>query len=168
MTKKINEVIANLKEAAKKHPLYEILKKRNGQIVIGKGDENPDYLFIGEAPAFLEVECGIPFIGKSGQLLDKWIEKFNIKKYAVVNILPLIPLDDNGKIRKPTFEEIKYFRPFLLDFIECLNPKHIICLGKSAASGMEEEFKLSAWNKKVGFLYHPAYYLRNGRTGEDD
>lgn len=155
-------------EASKKHPLYNNIIKTNGNIVIGRGSKNPEYLFIGEAPGGNENIQGQPFIGKSGKLLDKWMLENDIKSFSIINSIPIIPLDENNKIRQPTDSEISYFRPFIKELIEFLKPKYIICIGKSAAKCLEKDFKLSEWTENIGFIYHPSYYLRNNIDGSDD
>ena len=68
-----NEIIS----AAKSHELYKNIIKTNGKIVINRGSETPEFLFIGEAPGFTENKIGFPFVGRSGKLLDKWMEKIS-------------------------------------------------------------------------------------------
>jgi DNA polymerase len=162
--KEIKEEIINL---AKNHELYKTVLKTNGNIVINKGSEKPDFLFIGEAPGFTENKQGLPFVGRSGKILDKWIES-RIENYGVINTIPIIPLDKNGRIRPPTKEEIDYFRPLIKKLIKIMNPKYIICVGKSASNFLEENFRLCEWKGNIGFIYHPSYYLRNGKDGVND
>lgn len=154
-----------LRKLAKKHPLYKKLIEKKGNIVSFTGSYNPDYVFIGEAPGFTEIKTGIPFSGKSGVLLKKWVKRMKIKSYAIINAIPLIPLNEKGKIRPPTDDEIDFFRPNTWSFLQSLNPTYIICVGKTAAKFLKKEFKLREWDKNVGFIYHPSYYLRKGRTG---
>jgi len=153
--------------AAKNHELYKNILKTNGNIVINRGSEHPEFLFIGEAPGFTENKQGIPFIGRSGKILDMWIE-ITKKSYGVINTVPIIPLNEEGKIRPPTKEEISYFRPLINKLIKKMNPKYIIGVGKSASNFLNETFKLCEWKGNIGFIYHPAYYLRNGRKGIND
>ena len=162
----INEIKKEIIEAAEHHELYKNIIKTNGKIVINRGSESPEYMFIGEAPGFTENKLGLPFVGRSGKLLDKWVE--NLKNYGVTNTIPIIPLTEDGKIRPPTKEEIDYFRPLISKLIRKMNPKHIICLGKSASNFFNKEFKLCKWEENIGFIYHPSYYLRNGKDGLDD
>ena len=75
----INEIKKEIIEAAEHHELYKNIIKTNGKIVINRGSESPEYLFIGEAPGFTENKLGLPFVGRSGKLLDKWVE--NLKNY---------------------------------------------------------------------------------------
>lgn len=163
----MKEIKDEIIKAAKNHELYKNILKTNGNIVINRGSENPEFLFIGEAPGFTENKQGIPFIGRSGKILDMWIE-ITKKSYGVINTVPIIPLSEEGRIRPPTKEEIDYFRPLINKLIKKMNPKYIICVGKSASNFLKENFKLCEWKGNIGFIYHPAYYLRNGKNGIDD
>lgn len=165
----LKKAINDLKEAAKKHELYNNILKTSGNIVIFRGNlENPDYLFIGEAPGNNENKEGIPFIGRSGKLLDEWLRSKEIESFAIVNTVPIIPLNPEGGIRKPTKDEINYFRPYVDSFIKAINPKRIICLGKSALEYMNLDLSNLSWKENIGFIYHPAFYLRRGQNGQDD
>lgn len=163
--------VEKLIEAARAHPLYANIKKTNGKIVIGRGEKiNPEYLFIGEAPGQDENKVGKPFVGKSGKILDRWIKEAGIVSFTIINAVPIIPLDEAGQIRTPTHDEIEYFRPYTRDLIRHIKPKRIVCLGKSAAKFLQEDanFKNTGWNGRIGFIYHPSYFLRNGKNGVSD
>jgi uracil-DNA glycosylase family 4 len=155
---------------AKKHPLFENIKKTNGHIVFGKGSDNPRVVFVGEAPGQLENKVGKPFVGRSGKLLDEWIStlKLSEKDYSVINVVPIIPLNKEG-IRKPTDKEIEYFLPLTKKYLEILNPELIVLLGRSSASIFSKNLKLGevrTWeNSKLFFIYHPSYYIRRGKRG---
>lgn len=165
----LKDAIIELKEVAKKHELYENVLKTNGNIVIFRGNlDNPDYLFIGEAPGNDENKQGIPFIGRSGKLLDNWVIISGIDSFAIINTVPIIPLTPEGKIRKPTKEEIGHFKPYVDSFIKSINPKNIICLGKSALEYMDIKLENTFWKGNIGFIYHPAFFLRRGQKGTED
>ncbi len=165
----LKKAIQNLKEAAKSHSLYENVVKTNGNIVIFRGNlSNPDYLFIGEAPGQQENIQGLPFVGRSGKVLNNWLESSEIDNFVIVNTLPIIPLDPEGKIRKPTKEEISFFRPYVDALIKEAKPENIVCLGKSALEYLNISLKNTEWKDNIGFIYHPSYFLRNGRNGLDD
>lgn len=164
-----NEAKNKLLEAAQKHALFNNLALTNGKIVIGRGQkENPEFLFLGEAPGQEENQQGKPFVGRSGKILDGWIEAEQIKSYCIINTLPIIPLDAEQKIRTPTDEEIAYFRPYVKDLIKAINPKYIICVGKSATRSLQIDFQMGVWRDNIGFIYHPSWYMRNGKNGNDD
>ncbi len=157
-------------EHAKKSSLYKNVLNTNGNIVFGRGSDNPRVVFIGEAPGQEENKQGRPFVGRSGKLLDKWIEEIGLEKkdFTVINVVPIIPLDNNS-IRKPTDEEIKYFLPFTEKYLELLAPEVIVLMGRSAASIFDNSISLGEikhWKTtKLFFIYHPSYYLRNGGRG---
>ncbi|MBS3150688.1 hypothetical protein J4425_02705 [Candidatus Woesearchaeota archaeon] len=163
----IRQIKEEIIDLAKRHSLYGNILKTNGKIVINRGSESPEFLFIGEAPGFTENKMGLPFVGRSGKIIDKWVE-IGIKSYGIINTVPIIPLGEDGRIRPPTRDEIDYFRPIISKLIQSMNPKYIICVGKSASSFLEENFKLCEWKGNIGFIYHPSYYLRNGKDGLDD
>lgn len=164
-----DEVKREIMDVATKHPLYQNIVKTGGKIVISRGEtESPEFLFIGEAPGFSENKEGRPFVGRSGKVLDAWMARHKIGKFAVINAVPMIPLDENGKIRKPTNDEIEYFRPYTKKLMEAIRPRFIVCLGKSATQCINAEFKLCGWTGNIGFIYHPSYYLRNGSDGMHD
>lgn len=169
------KALIKIHEAAKLHPLY-VQPKCDSVVLIRyskNGNLNPKYMFIGEAPGFKENEEGLPFVGKSGELLQNWIEQNKIASYVVINAVPMIPLDINNKIRKPTQDEIDYFRPYTEDLIKALNPEYIIGLGRSALNFLDVNLYPKTWTRKriagkfhkIGFQYHPSYYLRNGNKG---
>jgi uracil-DNA glycosylase len=161
----VNELIG----VAKGHELYQNILKTDGKLVISRGNlDAPEFLFIGEAPGQQENKQGIPFIGRSGKVLDNWMSSSGITNFAIVNTLPIIPLNSEGGIRKPTREEIDFFRPYVDNLIKVANPKCIVCLGKSALEYLRKSIKNTEWEGKIGFIYHPAYFLRNGRNGLDD
>ena len=120
----------------------------------------------------------MPFIGRSGSILKGWITLNKISSYAVINTVPIMPINEVGQIRKPNDEEIGYFNSAFMNLVFALNPKYIILLGRSAEKAYygNNIMKLKQVNFEkrlgfkfiVGFIYHPSYYLRNGRNGYDD
>jgi len=159
----------SLENASRKHELYKNVISTNGNIVFYRGNlKNPEYLFIGEAPGQTENKFGKPFIGRSGKLLDGWMANNGINNFIVINTVPIIPLNSEGKIRKPTRAEIEYFRPYVDDLIKIINPSKIICLGRSALAYKGLKLENLECDGNIGFIYHPAYYLRRGRKGIGD
>lgn len=171
-SEKLKKVREELITHAKKHALYKNVLDTKGNIVFGRGSENAKILFIGEAPGFTENEEGKPFVGRSGKLLEEWVREIGLDKnnYAIINVVPIIPLNEEKKIRPPTPEEINYFLPLTMKMIKEINPEVIILLGKSAAKAFGKENMQVGENTvfegiKMYFIYHPAYYLRNGAKG---
>ncbi|HPM85841.1 MAG TPA: uracil-DNA glycosylase [archaeon] len=172
---KLRVVREDLINHAKKHPLFLNVKKTNGHIVFGRGSDEAKVLFIGEAPGFTENETGKPFVGRSGKLLEEWVRELNLTQddYAIMNVVPIIPLSQENKIRPPTPEEINYFLPQTMKMVNIINPQVIVLLGKSAARAFGKESmrvgeRVNYEEKEMFFIYHPAYYLRNGRKGLED
>lgn len=173
-SKKLFEFRKKFFEVSKKHPLYENVKSTSGKIVFGRGSDEPKIVFIGEAPGQNENKIGKPFVGRSGKMLDNWIKYLNLSEndFCVINVVPIIPLNKENGIRPPTENEINYFLPLTKKYLELLNPKLIVFLGRSAASIFDKTLKpgqTKEWeNKKIFFIYHPSYYLRNGGKGFED
>jgi len=163
------DAVNNLRDAAHKHPLYKNVVFSEGNIVISRGNlSHPLFLFIGEAPGNTENKVGKPFVGRSGKLLDSWMDQMGIKDYAIINTVPIIPLNEVGGIRKPTKAEIEFFKPYVDDLIKAISPKYIICLGKSALEYLGISLDNCHWQTNIGFIYHPSYYLRRGQDGLSD
>ena len=137
---------------------------------------HPQILFIGEAPGKEENLQGFPFVGRSGKMLNLWINEFGMKNiFGITNSVPLIPLLPNGSIRKPTDKEIEYFKPFVKHRIEKYKPKLIILLGDSACRSVLKKYISEVRNNvfylietPVTAVYHPSYYLRRGSNGLED
>ena len=97
-------------------------------VVFGRGNEKPDIVFVGEAPGADEDKQGLPFVGRGGKLLDKWINQLNIDKepYYIMNALKCRPPEN----RDPLPEEKKNCRDFFVNQLKILNPKIICALGR--------------------------------------
>ncbi|MGI6589045.1 MAG: uracil-DNA glycosylase [Candidatus Iainarchaeum sp.] len=174
-SKKLLVVRNELINCATKHPLFLNVKKTNGHIVFGRGSDEAKVLFIGEAPGFTENTIGKPFVGRSGKLLEEWVKEVGLTQsdYAIMNVVPIIPLSEENKIRPPTPQEINYFLPQTMKMVNTINPSVIVLLGKSAARAFGKENmrvgeSVLHEGKKMFFIYHPAYYLRNGKKGFED
>lgn len=164
------EIPAEVVQKIKKHPLYTADKK----IVVGRGNSNnPDFLIFGEAPGKNENLVGKPFIGRAGKSLDSWLESSTVNSFYISNAVPLIPLDKNDKIRKPTKGELNDFKFFVEWVIDKVNPKYIITLGDSATESLTGK-KIKDIFGKVDLLdgkipltgtYHPIRYIyvKNGK-----
>lgn len=142
--------------------------------VFGVGNENADLMFIGEAPGEQEDLSGTPFVGRAGQLLDKFLYAVDIDREDVyiANILKCRP----PKNRDPLPEEEDACIGYLREQVAHINPKIIVCLGRiSAMRLIKPDFKITkehgTWFKKGNYLmtavYHPAALLRDPRKKED-
>lgn len=142
--------------------------------VFGTGNPNADLLFVGEAPGEQEDLSGTPFVGRAGQLLDKYLYAIDIKREDVyiANILKCRP----PKNRDPLPEEEDACIGYLREQVRIIRPKVIVCLGRiSAMRLIKPDFKITQehgkWFEKGGYLmtavYHPAALLRDPRKKED-
>jgi DNA polymerase len=108
------------------------------KIVFGVGNPNSDVLFIGEGPGYEEDRRGEPFVGKSGQLLDKMLAAIGLSRQTnayIANIVKCHPMtnpqtpDARGNDRPPTPEEVATCSPILLQQIAIMKPRAIMTLG---------------------------------------
>jgi DNA polymerase len=140
------------------------------QVVFGTGDPEADLLFIGEGPGAEEDRQGLPFVGRSGQLLDRLIvEELGRTRDQVyiANVVKCRPPDN----RDPLPPEIEACRPYLEQQIQMIEPKVIVTLGKFAGQLLLESTvgitKLRGREYPYGDAVliptlHPAYALRGG------
>ncbi|PIU84131.1 MAG: uracil-DNA glycosylase [Elusimicrobia bacterium CG06_land_8_20_14_3_00_38_11] len=132
--KKLAEEIKN----CKKCPLHKSRKNA----VPGEGNPEAKLMFIGEGPGFDEDRLGRPFVGRSGQLLDKIILAMGMKREDVfiANIVKCHPMvdpshpDERGNDRKPSSDEINGCISYLEKQIEIIKPKIICSLGSVSAT----------------------------------
>lgn len=139
------------------------------QAVLGVGDRQPDWLFIGEGPGAEEDERGEPFVGQAGRLLDAMLASIGLQrgnKVYIANAVKCRPPNN----RTPEPEELAACRPYLARQIELLRPKRIVLLGRTAVhSVLQNDQALASLRGKrfayrdipVVVTYHPAYLLRN-------
>ncbi|MBJ3784925.1 uracil-DNA glycosylase [Devosia sediminis] len=148
------------------------LKFRATQLVFADGNPDAKVMLIGEAPGAEEDRQGKPFVGRSGQLLDRMLGAIGLDRTSVyiVNTVPWRPPGN----RTPTPEEMELCLPFLLRQVELVAPRLVLTLGGPA---MQTVFKTTAgiikmrgqWQDiaigahQVAALptLHPAYLLRN-------
>ncbi len=99
-------------------------------IVVGRGNESADILFVGEAPGRNEDEQGLPFVGRAGKNLDGFLNKvgLGIDEIYIANILKCRPPEN----RDPLPDEIRAHTPWLLEQIKQIKPKVICSLGNYA------------------------------------
>jgi DNA polymerase len=108
------------------------------KIVFGVGNPDSEVLFIGEGPGYEEDRRGEPFVGKSGQLLDKMLAAIGLSRQTnayIANIVKCHPMtnpqtpDARGNDRPPTPEEVATCSPILLQQIAIMKPRAIMTLG---------------------------------------
>jgi len=145
-------------------PLHQTRKKT----VFGIGDEQANWLFIGEGPGAREDEQGEPFVGQAGKLLDSMLQAINLARGRDVYIANIVKCRPPNN-RNPLDTESQQCRPYLLRQITLIQPRLIVALGKVAAQnllatddsiaslrGRLHEFA----NIPLIVTYHPAYLLR--------
>ncbi len=110
------------------------LKLTANKTVFGYGSGTARLLLIGEAPGADEDRSGIPFVGRSGQLLEKMLKAigFDRNECFITNVLPWRPPGN----RTPTEGEIAVCLPFLKRQIDLVSPEAIMILGGSAANAL--------------------------------
>ena len=165
---KMPNELKELEEICKKCTLCDLSKTRTN-VVFGEGNPNASLMFIGEGPGEMEDKTGRPFVGRAGQLLTKIINnvlKLDRKDVYIANIVKCRPPNN----RVPTIEEALTCKPYLLKQIDIINPKILVCLGKTAFMYlMDSDLPISKVRgqifeykgKKVIPTFHPSYLLRN-------
>ena len=140
-------------------------------VVFGQGSEHAEVLFVGEGPGQSEDEQGLPFVGRSGQLLDKYLFAIDLDRSQncyIANIVKCRPPHN----RDPLGTEQDACIGYLRRQVALLRPKIIVCLGRIAAMRIiKPDFKITRehgqWFEKNGFqmmaVYHPAALLRDPR-----
>lgn len=160
--------LTELKEAMAKVDIS--IKHCATNMVFGMGNTKADVLLLGEAPGAEEDKQGLPFVGQSGQLLDKVLAAVGLDrtKVYITNILPWRPPGN----RTPNTQEVALFRPYVLKHISLINPKVVVCLGGTSTKALlqttEGIMKLHGrWTTTEGIsakimpTFHPAYLLRS-------
>lgn len=162
------ELLSELKNECLKCEKCELCKTRTN-VVFGVGNPEAEILFVGEGPGENEDLQGEPFVGKAGQLLDKYLNVIGLdrkKNIYIANIVKCRPPQN----RDPASEEQMLCIEWLRAQTRILKPKIIVCLGRiSAQKLISEDFKVTKQHgefiKKGNMLfmatYHPAALLRN-------
>lgn len=142
--------------------------KRN-KTVFGVGDEDADWLFVGEGPGADEDAQGEPFVGQAGKLLDNMLAAISLKRGGNVYIANIVKCRPPGN-RNPEPQEALQCEPYLHRQIELIRPKLIVALGKVAAANLlASDASVASMRGKVHqyrgipliVTYHPAYLLRS-------
>ena len=142
-------------------------------MVIYRGNPKARLMIIGEAPGTEEDRQGKPFVGRSGQLLDQILQSASFdpeQDVFITNAVFRLPPGDDGKpLRKPTSDEIVYYKPYLMEIIRLVNPLIMLLTGNVATEsllGQTGITKLRGQWFQLGErwampIFHPAYLLRN-------
>jgi len=160
---KLKQNIVNIKNCE--------LKKNSKNIVFSDGNPNSKIMIVGEGPGANEDLEGVPFIGKTGELLDKMLQSISLNRdnVYITNVVNYRPPEN----RNPTENEIARYLPYLTKHIEIIDPKILILLGSAALGAViGGEQKISEirgkWiNRKIGkcspsviVSFHPAFLMR--------
>lgn len=160
--------------------LRTILEKFNGcalkstatQLVFADGNPNARLMFVGEAPGRDEDIEGLPFVGRSGKLLDRMLGAIGMDRSSVyiANIVPWRPPGN----RTPTPQESQICLPFILRQIELADPDILVCLGGPSAQtllGIKDGitktrgrwFTFDTGKREIRAMptFHPAFLLRS-------
>ena len=160
---KFNAYLDSIKDCMK----CSLGESRN-KIVLGAGNPDADIVFVGEAPGKEEDIQGLPFVGRSGKLLDKMLDSIGLsrEKVYILNVLKCRPPEN----RDPLPSEIEICEQYLKKQLEIINPKLVVSLGRiSAMTLLRTKESLKDLREKklsyegIDFLvtYHPAALLRN-------
>jgi len=135
--------------------------------VPGAGDPNAEIMFIGEGPGFNEDKKGLPFVGRSGDYLEKLLKVINLdrKQVFITNVVKHRPPEN----RDPLPDEMAACRPYLDRQIEIINPLVIVTLGRFSMSRYFPNGKITQIHGQPKYdedrayipLFHPAAVLRN-------
>ena len=150
------------------------LKKTATNLVFADGSPQARVMLIGEAPGADEDRQGIPFVGVSGQLLDRMLASIGLDRTAVI-IANTVFWRPPGN-RDPTTAEVAACQPFVERLIELVDPDVLVALGGAAAKsllgraepvgrlrGRWFTFTTPAMSHPIEAtaMYHPAYLLRS-------
>jgi uracil-DNA glycosylase len=147
------------------------LKTTAKNLVFADGNPKARVMFVGEAPGADEDREGLPFVGRSGKLLDRMMAAIGLDRASayIANIVPWRPPGN----RTPTPQESAICLPFIRRQIELADPDFLICLGKpsmqtllgindgiKAARGRWHDYDTGSRVIKALATFHPAYVLR--------
>lgn len=108
----------------------------SGMPVPGEGNPDANIIFLGEAPGKTEAATGLPFVGRSGQLLRRMIREAGLKEENVFITSPVKYLPDRGT---PTHRDIEHGRTHLSKQLKVIQPKVVVLLGATAIFAMLEK-----------------------------
>jgi DNA polymerase len=148
------------------------LKLTAKKLVFADGNPEARLMFVGEAPGRDEDLQGKPFVGRSGQLLDRMLGAIGLDRSSayIANVVPWRPPGN----RTPTPQETEICKPFIVRQIELVNPDVLVFLGAASAKtllGVQDGIRKmrGRWmtypggGKEIAAIatYHPAYLLRS-------
>ena len=152
-----------------------LAKSRNNVVFADGNPSTARIVLIGEAPGEMEDECGRPFVGRAGQLLDEFLAEAGISRendVYMINTVKCRPPEN----RVPTDEEKAACHKFLVAQIDIIKPDAIVLCGATALKSFVELDKKQTISKVRGkwmtvtvdgveypamTIFHPSYLLRN-------
>jgi uracil-DNA glycosylase len=176
--------IASAREAARTAPTLEALRalletfdgcalrKTATRLVFADGNPQARVMFVGEAPGRDEDLEGLPFVGRSGKLLDRMIAAigFDRTKVYIANVIPWRPPGN----RTPTPQETQICLPFIQRQIELVNPDVLVTLGNPSTQALLQtregimrtrgkwlDYDTGTRSIRAIATFHPAYLLRS-------
>jgi uracil-DNA glycosylase len=176
--------IASAREAARTAPSLEALrallenfdgcalKHTATRLVFSDGNPQARIMFVGEAPGRDEDIEGLPFVGRSGKLLDRMIAAIGLdrSKAYIANVIPWRPPGN----RTPTPQETQICLPFIQRQIELVNPDVLVTLGNPSTQtllstregimktrGKWLDYETGTRTIRAIATFHPAYLLRS-------
>jgi DNA polymerase len=146
------------------------------QVVPGVAPPGADVLLVGEAPGAQEDETGVPFVGRSGRLLDGLLGEAGLRRdqVAVANVLKCRPPAN----RKPRRAEVARCRPWLDRQLDLVDPVVVVALGGTAAewfvgpgariAALRDQGRVTPLlhgGRRLLVTYHPSAAIRFGPRG---
>jgi uracil-DNA glycosylase len=147
------------------------LRQTAKKLVFADGNPQARVMFVGEAPGREEDLEGLPFVGRSGKLLDRMMAAIGLDRTSayIANVIPWRPPGN----RTPTPQEAAICLPFIVRQIELSNAKILVCLGGPSAQALlgakdgilktrGRWLAYSAGGREIRAIatLHPAYLLR--------
>jgi len=145
------------------------LSRTRTNTVFGVGDEQAEWMLVGEAPGAEEDARGEPFVGQAGRLLDQMLAAIGLSREANVYIANVLKCRPPGN-RNPEPLEVARCAPYLARQIALVRPRLILALGRFAAQALlATDASIASLRGRVFeyqgvpvvVSYHPAYLLRN-------
>ncbi|MFG1211198.1 uracil-DNA glycosylase [Xanthobacter flavus] len=147
------------------------LKRTASRLVFADGNPAAKVMFVGEAPGRDEDQQGLPFVGRSGKLLDLMLAAIGLDRTSayIANVIPWRPPGN----RTPTPQETAVCLPFIARQIELADPDILVCLGGPSAQallgttegitklrGRFMDYDTGTRTIRAIATFHPAYLLR--------
>lgn len=148
------------------------LKTTATRLVFADGNPQAKVMFVGEAPGREEDMQGLPFVGRSGQLLDRMLAAIGLDRTGVyiANVIPWRPPGN----RTPTPQETQICLPFIRRQIELVDPDVLVCMGNPSSQTLLDtragimktrgkwlQYETGKRTIRAMPTFHPAYLLRS-------